>query len=59
MKEMQDAGVKYEYVAYADAVHSFTQPMAGTDKSKGAAYNDVADRKSWAAMREFFGEIFK
>lgn len=59
MKEMRDAGVRYEYVAYEDAVHSFTQPMAGTDKSKGAAYNHIADVRSWEAMRWFFGEIFK
>ncbi len=59
MKEMQDAGVHYEYVAYPDAVHSFTQPMAGNDKSKGAAYNADADKRSWAEMNRFFGEIFK
>ena len=42
----------------ADAVHSFTQPMAGTDKSRGAAYNEKADKRSWIAMRAFFDEIF-
>ncbi len=59
MKEMQTAGVRYEYVAYADAVHSYTQPMAGNDKSKGAAYNADADKRSWEAMRQFFAGIFK
>lgn len=59
MKEMQGAGVRYEYVAYADAVHSFTHANAGTDKSKGAAYNADADKRSWEAMKGFFGEIFK
>lgn len=59
MKAMKDAGVRYEYVAYADAVHSFTQPMAGNDKSKGAAYNADADKRSWEALKHFFGEIFK
>jgi len=59
MKEMQGAGVRYEYVAYEDAVHSFTQPMAGTDKSKGAAYNAKADKRSWEAMRQCLGEVFK
>jgi len=59
MKEMTDAGVKYEYVAYEDAVHAFTQPMAGDDKAKGAAYNEAADKRSWDAMKRFFVDLFK
>jgi dienelactone hydrolase len=58
-KEMEDAKVKYEFVAYPGAVHSFTRPDAGNDNSKGAAYNEAADKKSWAAMQKFFKEIFK
>ena len=57
-KEMADAGVKYEFIAYPGAVHSFTRPDAGNDNSKGAAYNEAADKKSWAAMKKFFSEIF-
>jgi dienelactone hydrolase len=57
-KEMEDAKVKYEFVAYPGAVHSFTRPDAGNDNSKGAAYNEAADKESWAAMKKFFGEIF-
>jgi dienelactone hydrolase len=57
-KEMEDAKVKYEFVAYPGAVHSFTRPDAGNDNSKGAAYNEAADKQSWAAMKKFFGEIF-
>lgn len=40
-------------------MHSFTVPEAGNDPSKGMAYNESADRRSWLAMRDFFGEIFK
>lgn len=32
---------------------------AGTDVSKGAAYNEQADRRSWVAMQSFFTELFK
>jgi dienelactone hydrolase len=46
-------------VAYGGAVHSFTQAAAGNDNSKGAAYNEKADKRSWAAMKEFFAEIFR
>ena len=34
-------------------------PMAGNDNSKGAAYNEKADKRSWEAMKQFFAEIFK
>jgi dienelactone hydrolase len=57
-KEMDDASVKYHFIAYPGAVHSFTRPDAGNDNSKGAAYNEEADHKSWAEMKKFFGKIF-
>jgi dienelactone hydrolase len=58
LKEMNDAGVDYQFIAYANAVHSFTNPGAGDDPSKGAAYNRQADVRSWKAMQGFFQEIF-
>jgi dienelactone hydrolase len=57
--EMRAAGVDWELVKYSGAVHSFTRPEAGSDNSKGAAYNAKADRRSWIAMKDFFEEIFK
>jgi len=57
-KELKDAGVDYQLVFYSGAVHAFTQPMAGNDPSKGAAYNERADKRSWRAMLDFFDEIF-
>jgi len=57
-KELADASVDYQLVFYSGAVHAFTQPMAGNDPSRGAAYDEKADRRSWAAMKAFFGEIF-
>lgn len=59
MDEMNTAGVDYVFVAYAKAVHSFTNPAAGSDPGRGAAYNAEADRRSWVAMRAFFDEAFK
>lgn len=58
-KEMRDAGVDWQLVAYGGAVHSFTDWGAGSDNSKGAAYNEKADRRSWEAMKCFFAEILK
>lgn len=57
-KEMKDAGADLEFVAYDKAVHAFTQKMAGDDPSKGAAYDEKADKASWEAMKAFFGKIF-
>ena len=58
-EEMRKAGVDWEMVYYGGAVHAFTNPGAGSDNSKGAAYNAKADARSWVAMQEFFKEIFK
>jgi dienelactone hydrolase len=57
--EMRTGGVDWQLIKYGGAVHSFTQPNAGNDNSKGAAYNEKADKRSWEAMTQFFGEIFK
>jgi len=56
--EMRRAGADWTMISYGGAVHSFTNPAAGDDPSKGAAYNAKADRRSWRAMRDFFDEIF-
>jgi dienelactone hydrolase len=57
--EMRTAGVDWQLIKYGGAVHSFTQPNAGNDNSKGAAYNERADKRSWEAMTQFFAEILK
>ncbi|MDF1824732.1 MAG: dienelactone hydrolase family protein [Verrucomicrobiales bacterium] len=57
--EMLDANVAYTFTAYPDAVHAFTQKMAGDDPSKGAAYQEAADLASWDAMQIFFDRLFK
>ena len=58
-EEMRQARVDWQLVKYGGAVHSFTDWNAGNDNSKGAAYNEKADHRSWEAMKEFFAEIFK
>jgi dienelactone hydrolase len=57
--EMRKAGVDWQLNAYGGCVHGFTNPGAGSDKSRGVAYNAEADRRSWQAMKDFFGEIFR
>jgi dienelactone hydrolase len=57
-EEMRKGHVDWELVAYGGAVHSFTDWNAGSDNSKGSAYNERADKRSWEAMKTFFKEIF-
>lgn len=56
--EMRAAHVDWQMNIYGNSVHSFTNPDSGNDSSKGAAYNQQADMRSWEAMRAFFKEIF-
>ena len=57
-REMSEAKADWQLVSYGGAVHSFTHREAGDDPSKGAAYDEAADRRSWIAMKAFFEEIF-
>ena len=54
--EMRSAGVDWEMDIYSNAVHSFTNPEAGNDPSKGAAYNKEADTRSWQRLKYFLKE---
>jgi dienelactone hydrolase len=57
-KELTDAGADWQLVMYGGAVHSFTDWNAGADNSRGAAYNERADKRSWADMQQFLDELF-
>lgn len=60
-KEMEAAGVDYQFIAYEGAVHSFTNPDAdrfAREFGLGVGYNAAADQKSWADMQSFFKKIF-
>lgn len=56
--EMRKARIDWQMNIYAGAVHGFTNPATGNDPSKGAAYNEKADKRSWEAMKVFFDELF-
>jgi dienelactone hydrolase len=58
-EEMRQANVDWQLISYGGAVHSFTDWNAGNDNSKGVAYNEKADKRSWEAMKQFFAEIFR
>jgi dienelactone hydrolase len=58
-EEMRVGKVDWQLVAYGGAVHSFTDRNAGNDNSKGSAYHEKADQRSWEAMKQFFAECLK
>ena len=57
MDEMRKGDVDWQLIQYGGAVHGFTMPGAGSDNSKGMAYNERADKRSWQAMKDFFEEV--
>jgi dienelactone hydrolase len=57
-EEMRHAKVDWQLVKFGGAVHGFTMWDAGNDNSKGMAYNEKADKRSWEYMKDFFKEIF-
>lgn len=60
-QEMDAAGADYTFVNYPGAVHSFTNPgadAAGEKYDLPLAYDEAADRDSWAKTQAFFEEIF-
>lgn len=57
MKEMDENKVDYQFISYSGAVHAFTQKDAGNDPSKGVAYNEKADKRSWELFMNFLNEV--
>ncbi len=56
VEEMNGAGADWQLIAYGGAMHGFTHETG--PYPPGVAYNALADARSSAAIREFFGEIF-
>lgn len=56
--ELRAAGVDWQMIGYGNAVHAFTNPDAGSDPSRGTAYDARADRRSWNLMLSFFQDTF-
>ncbi len=57
-EEMRQAHVDWQLKAYGGAVHAFAVKEAGSDPSKGAAYNPKADARSWVDLQAFLRELF-
>ncbi len=49
-------GADWQLHAYGNTKHAFTNPDAN-DEAMGTVYNDVADARSWIAMKNFLREV--
>ncbi len=56
--EMRQAHTDWQMIFYGGAVHAFARQDSGNDPSRGVAYDEKAERRSWKAMKLFFDEIF-
>lgn len=56
-KEMTEAKVDWQLHVYGNTQHAFTNPSAH-DQKLGLIYNELAAKRSWIAMKNFFAEIF-
>lgn len=57
-EQMRQTKVDWQVQVYGGTVHSFTNPDADKLGNPALAYNPVADRRSWKAMLDLFGEAF-
>ena len=61
-KEMTTAGVNFTFKSYNGALHAFSNPAAtelGKKFNMPIAYNEPADKKSWAEMQKFLKAALK
>lgn len=56
---LETGHVKFEFVSYPGAVHSFTVPDSGKHGNPGMQYNEAADKDSWAKMQALFNKTLK
>jgi dienelactone hydrolase len=60
--ELKAAGADYRFIVYPGAMHSFTNPEAtalGKKFNLPLAYNEKADKESWAELQKFLKNIFQ
>jgi len=58
-KNLAAAGADWEFIAYAGAKHSFTNPDADKHGMPALSYNAKADKRSWATALDFLAEVSK
>src|SRR6201996_1091056 len=57
-KEMTEGGVDWRLNLYGLAGHSYSNPDGNAMNMPGFAYDELTDRRAWAAMLDLFDEVF-
>jgi dienelactone hydrolase len=60
-KQLDEAGVSYNFKSYPDAKHAFTNPEATENGEKfkiDVAYNESAAKNAWSDMQTFFADLW-
>ena len=55
-QELTSANADWQIHAYGHTTHAFTNPQAN-DPNHGTVYSPTADRRSWAAVKNFLAEV--
>lgn len=62
IRSLDAAGIDYQFISYAGAIHAFTNPGADAVRAKhnleGIGYQAAAANRSWGHCRQFLAEIF-
>jgi dienelactone hydrolase len=58
MAAMESSEFDWQMIVYGRAKHSFTNPAADRSGMAALKYSRQTDQRSWAAMQQFFNEIF-
>ena len=56
-EELTAMGADWQIHAFGNTMHAFTNPEAD-DPDFGTVFSELADRRSWSAMRDFLAEVF-
>ncbi|HYC95924.1 MAG TPA: dienelactone hydrolase family protein [Sphingomicrobium sp.] len=55
--ELTAAGADWQIHAYGHVGHGFTNPRASQMGIEGVAYDEAAERRSWASLEKFLAEV--
>jgi len=55
--ELTAGGADWQIHAYGHVGHGFTNPNAHLMNIEGVAYNEAAERRSWASLENFLAEV--
>ena len=55
--ELTEGGADWQIHAYGHVGHGFTNPRASQMGIEGVAYDEAAERRSWASLENFLAEV--